>query len=96
MLLEIIGQQIADPFRLGLLFFLVLTARNTAAATGWVLPIAAGILFVAVIIPLTFAPDDANFWNHVLAGLVTNSAVAAILLVIFGIYDRSRASADRS
>lgn len=95
-MLEIMGQQIADPFRLGMLFFLVMTARNTAAATGMVLPIAAGIVFVAVIIPLTFAPDDANFWNHVVAGLVTNSAVAAVVLAIFAIYDRSRASADRS
>lgn len=96
MLLDIVGQQLVDPFRLGMLFFLVLTARNTVTATGLVLPIAAGILFVAVIIPLTFAPDGPDFWHQVVAGLMTNIAVAAIILTVFALYDRSRASTNGS
>lgn len=79
---EIFTAQFFDPFRAGLLLFLVLTARNTAAVTGTLLPLAAGIFFVAVLIPLSFAPDASNWWNLVMAGIVTNTVIVAILMAI--------------
>ncbi|MCO6390330.1 hypothetical protein GTW25_04730 [Aliihoeflea aestuarii] len=79
---EIFSEQFFDPFRAGLLLFLVLTARNTSAVSGTLLPLAAGIFFVAVLIPLSFAPDAANWWNLVLAGIVTNTIIVAALVAI--------------
>ena len=79
---EIFSAQFFDPFRAGLLLFLVLTARNTSAITGMLMPLAAGIFFVAVLIPLSFSPDAANWWNLVLAGLVTNTIIVAALVAI--------------
>lgn len=89
-MLDIVIAQLLDPFRIGLLAFLVLTARNTAAHTGWLLPIAAGIVFVAVLIPLTMAPDAENWWMLVGCGLLSNTVVAVAMLVLVLAYDRSR------
>lgn len=88
MLLEIMGEQIIDPFRIGMLFFLVMTARNTVRATGTWIPLATGTLFVAVIIPLTLSSDESNFWQQVAAGLVTNVVILAGVLLVFMAIDR--------
>ena len=88
MLLETMGEQIIDPFRIGMLFFLVMTARNTVRATGTWIPLAAGILFVAVIIPLTFSPNESNFWPQVVTGLATNVMIVAAVLLVFLAIDR--------
>ncbi|MHB2265143.1 hypothetical protein [Aliihoeflea sp. PC F10.4] len=79
---EIFSEQFFDPFRAGLLLFLVLTARNTSAVTGMLMPLAAGIFFVAVLIPLSFAPEAPNWWNLVVAGIVTNTIIVAALVAI--------------
>jgi hypothetical protein len=47
--------QLTDIFRIGLLAGLILTMERTRAQTGVVLPIVAGIVFIAVIIPATQA-----------------------------------------
>ncbi|MET0168975.1 MAG: hypothetical protein ABW191_01130, partial [Aliihoeflea sp.] len=65
-----------------LLLFLVLTARNTSGVTGMLMPLAAGVFFVAVLIPLSFSPDATNWWNLVLAGIVTNAIIVAALVGI--------------
>ena len=44
--------QLADPFRIGLLIALIATTQRTVAATGKVIPLLAGIVFVAVLILL--------------------------------------------
>jgi hypothetical protein len=79
---EIFSAQFFDPFRAGLLLFLVLTARNTSGVTGMLMPLAAGVFFVAVLIPLSFSPDATNWWNLVLAGIVTNAIIVAALVGI--------------
>jgi hypothetical protein len=50
---ELLNAALTDPFRIVLLAGLVITQRRTAAQTGTVLPLAAGVLFVAVILHLT-------------------------------------------
>lgn len=45
--------QATDVFRIGLLIALILTMLRTEQATGTLVPLAAGILFVAVLIPMT-------------------------------------------
>lgn len=75
--------QITDPFRLGLLGILLVTTRNTLSQTGFFLPLLAGVVFVAVLIPLTFSPQAENWWLQVGVGLLAN---VIILAVILGLY----------
>lgn len=70
---DLISAALTDPFRVILLVGLVITQRRTAAVTGTVLPIALGLVFVAVIIPLTMGfGAEAGLFRAVLAGLVAN------------------------
>lgn len=70
---DLISAALVDPFRVVLLIGLVLTQRRTAAVTGMVLPLAAGLVFVAFIIPLTMGfGAEAGLTKAVLAGLVAN------------------------
>lgn len=70
--------QIADPFRIALLVGLLLTLRNTRAVSGVVIPLAAGIVFVAALIPMTLA-RGAAFLPVFLTGLVANALILAVL-----------------
>lgn len=87
---DLLLEQITDPFRIGLLFFLLLTTRQTAAATGTVLPLLAGVTFIAILIPMTLTSDAGDWWMRVVAGLAVNCAVMLILILAFGAYDRMR------
>lgn len=82
--MDTIVQQLADPFRIGMIFFLLLTALRTRAATGMVLPLAAGVVFVAVIIPLTLQASAVQTLEaRVLAvayGIVANAIILALCL----------------
>lgn len=70
---DLISAALTDPFRIILLVGLVFTQRRTAAVTGTVLPLAAGLIFVAVIIPLTMGfGADAGMTKAVIAGLIAN------------------------
>lgn len=77
-------QQIQDPFRIGMIFFLLLTALRTRAAMGMVMPLALGVLFVAAVIPLTTqAVAYPAFEEKVLAfayGIVSNMAILGVCL----------------
>ena len=71
---DLISAALTDPFRIILLVGLVFTQRRTAAVTGTILPLAAGMLFVAVVIPLTMGfGAEAGMFKAVLAGLVANA-----------------------
>lgn len=91
-LTEILLAALADPFRVGLLALLVLTQRRTEAVTGRVLPLAVGVVFVAILLPLTMQarmpfPDLAR---AVAVGLVANAILLAVVLGAFALWDRSR------
>ena len=53
--LDILKSQLMDPFRIALLIALVFTMWRNRAVTGTVVPLLAGMLFVAVIIPATIS-----------------------------------------
>jgi len=80
--LETVLAQLAEPFRIGLLIALVVTAANTGAATGTAIPLLLGAVFVAVLIPSTLGSADADRTTATLAGLVSN---AVLLAVIYGL-----------
>ncbi|MDQ1847610.1 hypothetical protein Q9299_04855 [Gemmobacter fulvus] len=83
-MMDLIASQVTDPFRIGLIIALIYTALRTRAATGMVVPLLAGIVFVAVIIPATaITSNAAPFWTQVATGVAAN---AALLLIGLGIW----------
>jgi hypothetical protein len=86
---DLIAAQLLEPFRIALLIGLVITMRRTRAATGTWLPLALGIGFVAVLMPSTLASYPAEpTWRPVVAGLVANSLIVAVILGAFRLFDR--------
>ncbi|MBD0415751.1 hypothetical protein [Oryzicola mucosus] len=88
--IDIYLSQLADPFRIGMLVFLLITAANTAHATRhrW-LPIVLGIVFVAVLIPATLdRSEDIAMVAAVGIGLLANLTVVAALLLLQAGYRR--------
>lgn len=85
---DIFISQLSDPFRIGLLIALLVTTRNTFAHTGAVLPLLAGVVFVAILIPLTFSADAENWWMLVGVGLLSNCVVVAIAVGLWLAFTR--------
>lgn len=79
---DLVLLQLTDPFRIGLIIALVVTMLRTAAVTGHALPLALGVLFVAVILPTTMPSGGASFGDAVLAGLISNLIIVGPVLVI--------------
>jgi hypothetical protein len=71
--------QITDIFRLGLLAGLIYTTERTRAQTGILLPLVAGILFVAVTIPNTMPVAGVDMVSAVATGIVSNAVIVAVL-----------------
>jgi hypothetical protein len=78
-ILAVVTSQLADPFRIGLIAALVFTTIRNAAVTGWLVPIAAGLVFVAFIIAVTMPNNGLPQWTVILVGLVSNAIIAAIM-----------------
>ena len=80
---EIFFAQLTDPFRLGLIVALVVTMLRTEAVTGRWLPLALGVGFVALIIPMTMARGAAEpLWQLVAVGLAANLVLLALVMAI--------------
>ncbi len=78
---QLVLTQLEDPFRIALIIGLVVTMVRTRAQTGTVVPLAAGVLFVAVIIPSTLGTRLAEpFWLQVGAGLISNLVILGVVL----------------
>ena len=76
---EIVQAQLGDMFRAALILALLYTMLRTRAVTGTWLPLAAGIVFVAVIIPMTMpSVIAAPLWMQVVVFAVVS--VALLLL----------------
>lgn len=76
--------QLIDPFRIGLLIALVATMRRTEAVSGRLVPLAAGVVFVAAVIPIAMQGgfDPVRVGVGILANLVILAAVLAIWTLI--------------
>jgi hypothetical protein len=79
---DLIQAQLLDPFRIGLVIALVVTMFRTRGATGTLLPLALGVVFVAVILPTTNPPAGVTLTDAVLAGLASNLIILAIVLAL--------------
>jgi hypothetical protein len=85
---EVFLSQLTDPFRIGLLVVLAITAFNTAAHTGLVLPLVLGAVFVAVLIPTTLGDGGGDWMIPTAVGLVSNALILAIVVAIRLMFSR--------
>ena len=89
-MLDLIQSQLMDPFRIGLIAALVFTMFRTKAATGTVIPLAAGVIFVAVILPSTQGAGAVSLTEAIAAGVVSNLIILGIVLALVMIVRRLR------
>jgi hypothetical protein len=54
------------------------------------IPLVAGVIFVAVIIPSTMPVSGASFWQAVATGLVVNAVIVTVFWFAWQVYARSR------
>ncbi len=87
--LDIYLAQLVDPFRIGLLVAMLLTSASTAPTLNRWIPIALGIVFIAVLIPFSFgSTDETTKALAVGVGLVSNVTLLAVLLAAKSLYRR--------
>lgn len=84
----VLFSQLADPFRIGLMAALIYTTIRNAAVTGWWVPIAAGIVFVAFIIATMFPKTDQAALTAVGTGLVANTIIALAMLGVLAAFGK--------
>ncbi len=91
-MIEILLSQLTDPFRIGLVVALVLTMLRTEAVTGRVVPLVAGLVFIAVVIPFTMSSSSGQAlpWQVVSIGLIANAILLAIVLAVRAVFLRMR------
>ncbi|MIL10135.1 hypothetical protein BZU93_30205 [Salmonella enterica subsp. enterica] len=87
---ELLQAQLLDPFRTALLIAMIYTARNTAAQAGVLLPVALGMIFVAVLIPMTLGQAQADKALAIGVGLLSNAIIVAIVWAVWTLIARMR------
>ena len=88
----LILQQSTDIFRLGLLAGLIYTTERTRLQTGVVLPLVAGVIFVAIIIPATMPRTDVSLWLAASTGIFVNAVIVGLMWLGWQLYDKSKRS----
>jgi hypothetical protein len=89
-LIDLVLSQLTDVFRIGLIVALVITMLRTSPVTGRVLPLAAGVVFVAVILPTTMPGNSGNLTYTIIAGLLSNTIILVPVLVVVNVVNRLR------
>ncbi|GHC53923.1 hypothetical protein [Neogemmobacter tilapiae] len=86
---ELITLQLSDLFRIGLIVALFATMLRTRAQTGTWIPLAAGVIFVAVMLPMTMPQTLGEpMLRQVLVGLVSNGIILGLVLGAWTVYRR--------
>lgn len=90
-LIDILTGQLSDLFRIGLIIALVITTTRNAAVTGKIIPLIAGVVFVAVIIPVTLQTATAEPLSRlVMVGIGANLILLAAVMALFELLQRLR------
>ena len=89
-MIDLVLSQLTDLFRIGLMIALVVTMLRTSAVTGRVLPLALGVVFVAVMLPSTMSRGSASLIDAILAGLVSNLIILVPVLAVATLVARLR------
>lgn len=90
---DLLISQLTEPFRIGLLIALFVTMLRTRANSGVWLPLAIGVVFVAVLIPLSHVAGapKAPVAQEIGVGLAVNVVLMAAILGIWAVVQRLRA-----
>lgn len=88
----LITEQATDIFRLGLLAGLIYTTERTRAQTGVMVPLLAGIVFVAIIIPATMPKPGVDMWVAAGTGLAVNAVITAVFWLAWQGFSRAKRS----
>ncbi len=90
-LMDILTSQLTDLFRIGLMIALIITAKRNIVATGWILPLIFGVIFVAVMIPSTLQSQTTEpLWRLIAVGVVANLIILAAALGSYAAFKRFR------
>ncbi len=89
-MIDLVLSQLTDLFRIGLMLALVVTMLRTSAVTGRVLPLALGVVFVAVMLPSTMTRGSASLIDAILAELVSNLIILLPVLAVATLIVRLR------
>jgi hypothetical protein len=93
-MLETLVTQLTDPFRIGLIFFMFLTALRTRETVGLVMPLVLGVVFVAVLLPMTTGANSAlvreAHWSAIGFGLVANAIILGMIFAGWAIWNKQR------
>jgi peptidoglycan/LPS O-acetylase OafA/YrhL len=90
-LTDLLLLQLSDPFRIGLLIALFYTMLRTQATSGTFAPLAAGAVFVAVLIPSAVQTTlVVPFWQAVVVGIGADVILLAVILGAWTAYLRFR------
>lgn len=79
--------QLTDPFRIGLVVMLLVTAARTSGAVGNWIPLALGAVFVAVLIPITLGSEQGDRAVQIGVGIVSNAIILAVALAAKAAFD---------
>jgi hypothetical protein len=86
---DLLQSQMTDVFRIGLIVALIATQLRTRAVTGQLLPLLAGVVFVAVIIPVTM-PTEVPQMQAIGVGIIANLILMAVALAGLQLYRHLR------
>lgn len=79
-MLDLFAGQLTEPFRIVLAAGLVYTMHRTEAVSGTWYPLGLGILFIAVILPLTVTAGGGPLLPALIAGAFSTALIVAVLL----------------
>ena len=79
---ELLISQLTDVFRIGLIVALVVTMHRTSAVTGRLIPLVAGVVFVAVILPTTMPSASTNLTEAVTVGILSNLIILSLVWIV--------------
>lgn len=82
--------QFTDIFRLGLLAGLIYTTQRTRQQTGVLLPLLAGIVFVAVIIPATMPVSGVPQLTATVSGIAVNAVIVGLFWLAWQSISKSK------
>lgn len=89
MMLQILEAQLMDPFRIVMLIALVYVWDRNRGQTGGNLPLLAGCVFVAVLLPVTMG-GTGPAGPAILVGLIANLVILAVVLGLWMLWQRLR------
>ncbi|MGL5008278.1 MAG: hypothetical protein ACRC6I_00220 [Paracoccaceae bacterium] len=86
---DLLFSQLTDVFRIGMIVALIATALRTRATMGMTVPLLAGVVFVAAIIPMTMQTgSEVPLLQRIGVGIVANLILLGICLGVWEAFQR--------